>query len=203
MSQSHDVSQLRTSDDVASPATPASDESDAIVVEVGLTQRQLNALDLLIGGSTVTAAAKKIGVCRRTLTRWKSEVAPFKIELKRRRDDLAEEHDDRMRAMVTKALDVMDEHLDSRYAPTCHRAARTILQVTGLGRSIGIKPSATPTQSESAANATNASAAPTSNAATKEKPMSLSTAKALLQAVNAIDLLSGFNSTPAGASDPR
>src|SRR3954469_12562849 len=115
IAMSHDVSQLRSSGDVASPTTQAKDDPDTVVVD-GLTQRQLNALDLLIGGSTVTAAAKKIGVCRRTLTRWKKEVETFKAELKRRRDDLVEELGDRMRAMVSKALDVIDEHLDSRWA---------------------------------------------------------------------------------------
>src|SRR4051812_36460546 len=184
MSQSHDVSQLRTSDDVASSPTQVTDEADTVVVD-GLTQRQLNALEQLVSGSTVTAAAKTIGVCRRTLTRWKNEVECFKAELRRRRDDLLEEHGDRMRAMVTKALDVMDEHLDSRWAPTCHRAARTILSITGLGRSIGIKHSGKPTQNDSSASA---APTPTPNGAPKEKPMSLSTAKALLNAVNAIDL---------------
>src|SRR4051794_27838249 len=77
IAMSHDVSQLRSCADVASP-TQAKDDPEAVVLD-GLTQRQLNALDLLIGGSTVTAAAKTIGVCRRTLTRWKNEVEPFKI----------------------------------------------------------------------------------------------------------------------------
>ena len=95
MSESHDVSQLRSSNaqsrpipgpDTTSTTGPGTgrlsglspqDDLDTVVAD-GLTQRQLNALDLLMSGATVTDAAKKIGVCRRTVTRWKNEVEPFK-----------------------------------------------------------------------------------------------------------------------------
>ena len=200
---SHNCSQLRSSDDVAPHATQATDDLDTVVAD-GLTQRQLNALDLLISGLTITAAAKAIGVCRRTLTRWKNEVEPFKAELRRRREDLIDEHGDRLRAMVGKALDVMDEHLESRWAPTCHRAARTILSLTALGKSIGIKPNAKQTRDESPASETPVTSTPPApNGAPEPKPMSLSTAKALLKAVNAVNLYGGFTgASPRGGSGP-
>jgi hypothetical protein len=138
---------------------------------------------------------------RRSLTRWKNEVEPFKAELRRRREYLIDEHGDRFRAMVGKSLDVMDEHLESRWAPTCHRAARTILSLTGLGKAIGIKPDAKPTSDKSPASETPAPAAPSGTA--ELKPMSLSTAKALLKAVNAVNLYGGFTgASRAGSSGP-
>jgi len=104
--------------------------------------------------------------------------------------------------MVGKSLDVMDEHLENRWAPTCHRAARTILSLTGLGKAIGIKPDAKPTSDKSPASAApSAPAAP--SGAGESKPMSLSTAKALLKAVNAVNLYGGFTvASRAGSSDP-
>jgi len=191
---SHDCSQLRSSDDVASHGTQGTDDPDTVVAD-GLTQRQLNALDLLLSGATVTRVAQLLGVCRRTLTRWKNEVEPFKAELRRRREDLIDEHGDRLRAMVGKSLDVMDEHLENRWAPTCHRAARTILSLTGLGKAIGIKPDAKRARNESPASETPAPAAPSGTA--EPKPMSLSTAKALLKAVNAVNLYAGFTGAPS------
>lgn len=53
----------------------------------GLTPKQLRAVEALMSGSTLGAAAAKAGVSRRTLARW-LDTEPFRAALRVAQDDL-------------------------------------------------------------------------------------------------------------------
>ena len=128
---SHDVSPLLSAHEA--PIDPSADVD-------GLTQRQHNAINRLLEGAADKDVAADVGVSRRTIYRWKNEDEAFMAELERRRKELNDEHSDRLRALVGKALDVLDEHVQDKYGPVCHRAAKTLLTLTGLGKTLGLKP---------------------------------------------------------------
>src|SRR4051812_28847803 len=38
--------------------------------------------------------------------------------------------------LVNMAMDVLERHLTDRYGPVCHRAAKTMVTLAGIGRSV-------------------------------------------------------------------
>lgn len=101
--------------------------------EHGLTIKQLNALDLLIQGETDAATADAVGVNRVTVTKWRNYDAYFQAELNRRRLELWGASVDRLRSLLPRALDALDDEL--RGGQQRWRAAIEILRLTGLDRS--------------------------------------------------------------------
>lgn len=73
--------------------------------------RQENALDLLVMGKSDTEVSDTVGVSRETVCRWRQNTI-FACELNRRRQSRWDTASHRLRAMVPKALDVLDTRLD-------------------------------------------------------------------------------------------
>jgi hypothetical protein len=181
---SHDVPPLPPSADDQS-AVDTSPDGDA------LTERQHNAINLLLQGAPDKSVAAGAGVCRRTLYRWKNEDEAFMAELHRRRTAINDQHSDRLRAMLGEALDVLDEQMKERYGPVCHRAARTVLTLTGLGKTLGLKPNV----------GVQAPKAPLP-LHHEEPEMSMKTMRALVNAVKGIDLFATNNRPNASQVTP-
>jgi len=78
-----------------------------------LTSLQNAAVDILLTGSTITDAAGKVGVTRRTLHRWLTDDPHFNAELNKRRNDLSRAVDDRLRAIAVAALDTVENAVTS------------------------------------------------------------------------------------------
>ncbi len=78
-----------------------------------LTSLQNAAVDILLTGSTITDAAGKVGVTRRTLHRWLTDDPHFNAELNKRRNDLSRAVDDRLRAIAMAALDTVENAVTS------------------------------------------------------------------------------------------
>jgi hypothetical protein len=100
---------------------------------------QETALLALASGAHVIEAAEAAGVVRETVSRWKSQPA-FAEELRRRRDRLWAEHEDRLIKMVAECLDglyvlthgpeyVGAEHYDPRVRLD---AIKLVLLISGL-----------------------------------------------------------------------
>ena len=178
---SHDVSPLLTS---ATEQEPSTNPSDAD----GLSQSQHNAINRLLEGAADSTVAADVGVSRRTIYRWKHEDQAFMAELQRRRSELNDEHTDRLRALLGKALDVFDRHVRDRYGPVCYRAARTLLTITGLGKTLGLKPNV----------GVEAPTAPLPKAQAPAE-MSAKTMRAMMNAVKTIDLFN-LKNAPAPAA---
>jgi hypothetical protein len=77
----------------------------------GLTDQQLQAIELLIQGSRPGVVARKIGIARETLWRWR-QLPEFRTHLERLRYELHTARVDRVWTLVDKAYDVVEEHLD-------------------------------------------------------------------------------------------
>jgi hypothetical protein len=96
-----------------------------------LTPAQLNAVDLLATGKTVTAAAESANVARQTVSEWMNHDPVFQAALNQRRSELWSEQCDRYRAMLPKALDTVEEALTIG-GPDALKAALTIIRLSGL-----------------------------------------------------------------------
>jgi len=72
-----------------------------------LTTAQEIAIATLIRGATVSAAAEEAGVARQTVSTWKNTNPAFIAALNRERRHVWEHEQDRVRAVRTKALEVI------------------------------------------------------------------------------------------------
>lgn len=96
-----------------------------------LTPRQETAVELLLAGKSDAATAETLGIHRTTIARWRAAHPAFQAELARRRAELYGAAAERLRAMVPKALDVLQAGLDGDdRLPTAH----AILKMAGLDK---------------------------------------------------------------------
>ena len=98
-----------------------------------LTDRQRNAIELLIAGKSDTAVGEAIGVSRRTVYAWRQS-EPFQEELERRRHETLDAAADRLRALVHPAIDVLEEEVRDPHDRARMRAVGVILRVANLGK---------------------------------------------------------------------
>ena len=76
-----------------------------------LSEKQLQAITLLIAGKSVTDTAIAITVDRRTLQRWRSNNPHFQAEYNRQRTEIYDSAQQRLHGLVHKAVDVMAQAL--------------------------------------------------------------------------------------------
>ncbi|MCM1991335.1 helix-turn-helix domain-containing protein [Oceanirhabdus seepicola] len=77
-----------------------------------LSVNQLNAIDLLIQGKTDQETADIVGVARETVTRWRNENPYFAAEMNRQRKQIWEGQHERLRGLVSKAVDTLEKAID-------------------------------------------------------------------------------------------
>jgi transposase-like protein len=82
-----------------------------------LSEKQQQAIELLVTGKTVSEAAREIGVARETVSRWANGNAEFMAALNRLRRDLHKSHTDRMRQLATRAYETLEELLGGEAPP--------------------------------------------------------------------------------------
>ncbi len=93
-----------------------------------LTPQQAAAVDLLAAGHTVTETAEAVGVVRQTVSEWLHQHDGFRAAVNQRRQELWAAVTDRLRSLVPKALDVLEEGLTSGSV----QAALGLLKASGL-----------------------------------------------------------------------
>lgn len=103
-----------------------------------------DALELLLGGYTVTAAAARLGVARETVSRWRGD-PQFAEELEERRNDSRDAVHDRLLARSVDLIDVLwdvatatVEELNDEGQPT----GRTRPREGGMARVAAVKAAA-------------------------------------------------------------
>lgn len=101
--------------------------------EHGLTLKQQNALDVLVQGETDAVTAEAIGVNRVTVTKWRNYDPHFQAELNRRRKEVWGSSVDRLRSLLPRALDALEQELE--HGKQRGRVAVEILRLAGLDRS--------------------------------------------------------------------
>jgi hypothetical protein len=77
-----------------------------------LSVAQLNAIDCIVTGKSITQAAESLNVSRRTVSRWVNCNPYFIVVLNAKRREIWSGAHERLRGMVDKALDVMEVALD-------------------------------------------------------------------------------------------
>lgn len=97
-----------------------------------LTPEQENAIDTLLTGATDQATAQAVGVTRQTVWIWRNENPEFIAELNRRRAAVWAGQTERLRALATKALGVLESDLENADDPRLRQAAAVhILRAAG------------------------------------------------------------------------
>ena len=97
----------------------------------GLSVEQLNAIDALVTGATDIEAAERVGVSRQTIWEWKRNPL-FLATLNQRRQELWEPQIERLRGLVSKAITVLEQTLESDDEKLRLQAAVQVLKSVGL-----------------------------------------------------------------------
>src|SRR5919202_1157081 len=100
-----------------------------------LNDRQLAAIDTLTAGATDREAAEHSGAHRVTVTNWRNHNPVFRAALNARRAELWSTSLDRLRSMLPKALERIEEELTGGEQGL--RAALKVLEITGMGTAGG------------------------------------------------------------------
>jgi hypothetical protein len=98
----------------------------------GLTLPQQSAIDLLASGKTDTEAAELLQLSRVTVTKWRLYSPTFQAALNQRRSAVWGAGVDRLRSLVSKALDALADELDNRDNPDRLKAAVEVLKLARL-----------------------------------------------------------------------
>jgi len=93
-----------------------------------LNAKQLRCIDLLALGHSDREAAEEVDVERTTVWRWRTSYPAYLAELNRRREELWRSSTDRLRALLPRALDVIESAVDSGDRAT----ALNIVKLAGL-----------------------------------------------------------------------
>ena len=105
-----------------------SNESSQIPAGSHLSVEQMNAIDILVQGRTDHETASTVGVARETVTRWRNDNPHFTAELNRQRRLRWGDSHDRLRALASRAVDVLETSLDEGDS----RVAMEVLKAIGL-----------------------------------------------------------------------
>jgi len=97
-----------------------------------LSQEQMNSIEHLLQGKSDRAVAEAVGVSRQTVWEWKNHDVLYIAELNRQRFELWREAHQRLKSLANRALDVVEQQLDSGDPKASLAAARYILQGTRL-----------------------------------------------------------------------
>lgn len=97
-----------------------------------LSLEQENAIDLLIQGYGDREVAEKVGVARQTVNEWRNHDGIFRVELNRRRQAVWGSQLERLRSLVEKAVDVLENDLKGSDLRLRQSAAIHILKTVGL-----------------------------------------------------------------------
>ena len=97
-----------------------------------LSQEQMNAIEHILQGKSDRAVAESVGVARQTIWEWRNHDVLFIAELNRQRSELWREAHQRLKILANRALDAVEQQLDSGDPKVSLAAARYILQGTRL-----------------------------------------------------------------------
>ena len=97
-----------------------------------LSQEQMNAIEHLLQGRSDRAVSEAVGVSRQTVWEWRNNDPLFIAELNRQRYEMWKEARERLKSLANRALDVVEQQLDSGDPKASLAAAKYILQGTRL-----------------------------------------------------------------------
>lgn len=100
-----------------------------------LNEKQLSAVELLTSGKGYGECAAILQVDRKTLYNWRQDEL-FQEALTDRRKELWGRANDRVRALLGPAIDVMEQQLKEKYDLSRVRAATVLLRLAGMHRTL-------------------------------------------------------------------
>lgn len=100
-------------------------------VEWGLSGPQSVAAQAVAWGATDAEAAERCGVSRQTVWRWRTQNPFVMAEINRRREAIWSGAADRVRALVSEALDAVEREISG--GTDAYRAAFRLLELAGMG----------------------------------------------------------------------
>ena len=102
-----------------------------------LSIEQLNAIELLITGASDQAVADQVGVSRQTVWDWRNNEDEFAAQLERKRKGLWVSHEDNLRSLITGAIEILRQGMQSQDERIRQTAAVHVLRCVGIyGNSI-------------------------------------------------------------------
>ena len=93
---------------------------------------QENAIDLLIIGKSDREVSESVKVNRSTVNQWQNHNPFFVAELNRRRKSVWGSEENRLRSLVSKAVDVLEEDLKSENQKLRQSSAIHVLKSVGM-----------------------------------------------------------------------
>lgn len=97
-----------------------------------LSQKQMMAIDLVVSGMPDGDVAKKLGLARQTINKWRNHDLEFKYILECRRLQIMEGFRDKLTGLAERSIEILERNLDSADEKTQTQIALTILRLSGL-----------------------------------------------------------------------
>ena len=97
-----------------------------------LSIEQQNAIDLLITGISDQEVATKVGVVRQTVAKWRLYHPEFMAELGRRREEVWGFSADKIRSLLPRAIEVVEQTIDDPQNPDRLKLSVEILKQSGI-----------------------------------------------------------------------
>ena len=101
-------------------------------LQKNLSIEQENAIELLIQGKSDREVGEAVGVSRQTITNWRLNNPSFIVELNRKRKELWGSQEERLRNLVKKAVDILEQSLSSSDEKIRLSSAINVLKAVGL-----------------------------------------------------------------------
>ncbi len=108
-----------------------------------LSIQQMNAIDMLVTGSSDKEVAEKVGVDRSTVTRWRNYHPAFIAELNAQREAVWGAAKEKLRSLMPDAVDVVSEAIRDRENPDRVKVALELIRSVKMNESVTIMPHTT------------------------------------------------------------
>ncbi len=99
-----------------------------------LSDKQLEAVSLILEGHTLTEVAEKIHIARQTVSIWVNQNPYFIAELNKQRSEIWQSHKERLSTLIGSSIKSLEEALSDPENPFRVKIAFEILKSVGIDR---------------------------------------------------------------------
>jgi len=110
-----------------------------------LSDKQENAIELILQGMNDTQVAERVGTTRQMVNKWRNHNCLFQQTLTQRRQILHQIHSQQLQDLVDESIRVLQKTLRSKNSQLRFRAALYVLKLSGLEDWMKHEASCTPT----------------------------------------------------------
>jgi transposase-like protein len=102
---------------------------------VDLNERKRIAIELIASGASYNKTARKIGVDRITIFRWRQD-PEFQARLEQRMQELWQVENLRLKSLIVPALEIVAQHLEDDYDKARWKAANLVLRLARFPKTL-------------------------------------------------------------------